>query len=75
MIMQTIYLILKRGKFLNQLFVDDTEEMFQLNATAHTYDVGEMYFYTKKLIAYDVANNLDARVIPAYKIGKRIHVV
>ena len=70
--MQLVYLLIRKGKFLNQLFVDDVVDMFQLRAVHHTYDVGELYFYTEKHIAHDVAKTLDARVIPAHKIGTRI---
>ena len=72
--MQFIYLIIRNGKLLNQLFVDDVVDMFQLDAVHHTYDVGELYFYTEKHIAHDVAKTLDAKVISAHKIGTRVIV-
>lgn len=75
---EKVYVIEKNGFLLNQLFCDDTNEMFSAKGRGkyeNIYDVSEIYFYRNMQIAADVAEKLGALWVPAIKNGLKVETL
>lgn len=69
---ETIYVIERNGKYLDKLFTDNVNEMF--NKTESQLKKHEVYFYHSQRIACDVADELGALWVPAFLNGDNIQL-
>lgn len=75
---EKVYVIQKGGKYLDQLFVDNIDEMFNAIGRGkyqNVFDIGEIYFYHSSRIACDVAEQLNATWEKAIKNGNKVELV
>lgn len=70
---ETIYVIERNGKYLDKLFTDNVNEMF--NKTEDQLKKRGVYFYNIRLMAECVADELGAVVVPAFLDGDQIKVI